>query len=99
MNNPGGLATPVSGVVYNWSLYNRILATVNATITTWTGPGATTLRSSAGSVTSASKTTGTSGVSAGISISPTASSKSNRWESSPSVGLLFLVKLLLFLVL
>jgi hypothetical protein len=94
MNSPGGLATPVSGGIFTWSFYEDGVATVNATVTTWSGPGATTLGTGKGSVTSASKRTGTLGASSTVSPTPTSSVKSNgwetRWENSPSVGLLFL---------
>lgn len=96
-NNPGGVATPVSGAVFTWSLYDGGVVTVNATVTTWTGAGATTLGSGTGSVTSFLMTTGTSGVSG--SASATASSKSIGRKNSPRIGLLFMGTLLLILVL
>jgi len=98
-NNPGGLASPVSGAVFTWSFYNGGLATANATVTTWTGPGATTLASTAGSVTTTASPSSTSGTSGAIVGSSTSIAKSDGWKSRPNMKSLLSGSLLIVLVL
>ncbi|KAN0117882.1 hypothetical protein V8E51_003859 [Hyaloscypha variabilis] len=82
-NNPGGLATPVSGAVFTWSLYEGAVVTANATITTWTGAGATTLPGNTGTVTSTSAATETT------SASSSSTAKSGGQRNTQISGLAF----------
>ncbi|KAE9377378.1 hypothetical protein N431DRAFT_436607 [Stipitochalara longipes BDJ] len=92
-NNPGGLATPVSGAVFTWSLYDGAVATANATVTKWTGAGATTLPATTGTVTSAS---GAAGV---TSAGPASTANNSGPRSTQRAGLVLMGSLLLSLTL
>ena len=74
--------------VFTWSLYNGGVVTINATVTTWTGSGATTLASTGGSVATTVSLISTSGTSGVVSATPTSTAKSGGWKDRPNARLL-----------